>query len=40
MIAKEAPADRFLLIGDTAEERLWAEAAKTAGYLCADAYFT
>jgi len=39
MIAKEAPADRFLLIGDSAEERIWAEAAQTAGYLSADAYF-
>ena len=40
IIANEAPADRFLLIGDTSEERLWSEAAKTAGYLPADAYFT
>ncbi len=40
IIAKEAPADRFLLIGDTSEEQLWAEAAKTAGFLSADQFFT
>ncbi|MEM8538136.1 MAG: hypothetical protein AAGF56_09770 [Pseudomonadota bacterium] len=33
------PADRFVLVGDTAFEREWAEAARTAGYLAADRYF-
>lgn len=32
--------DRYLLVGDTALEREWAEAAQTAGYLTADLYFT
>lgn len=33
------PADRVLLVGDTAEERLWSEAGRLAGYLGADRYF-
>ena len=33
------PADRFLLIGDTAFEREWAEAAQMAGYLPAGQFF-
>lgn len=40
ILQQEGPADRFLVIGDTSEEQLWAEAAKTAGYLPADRYFT
>lgn len=40
ILRQEGPADRFLLVGDTSEEQLWAEAAKTAGYLPADRYFT
>lgn len=39
IVRREGPADRYLLIGDTGEERLWAEAAKTAGYISADRYF-
>ena len=37
--ARGTPADRYLLIGDTAAERGWAEAAQTAGYLNAAAFF-
>ncbi len=37
--AQGQPADRYLLIGDTAFERDWAEAAQTAGYLPAPDYF-
>ncbi len=33
------PADRYLLIGDTMDERDWAEAMRTAGYLPAQSYF-
>ena len=33
------PADRFVMVGDTAFERDWAEAARMAGYLRADQYF-
>jgi len=33
------PADRFVLIGDTDFEREWAEAARMAGFLPAQAYF-
>ena len=33
------PADRVILVGDTAEERAWAEAARLAWYLPAGAYF-
>ena len=40
VIQREGPSDRFLLIGDTSEERLWAEAAKTAGFLPADHFFS
>ncbi|WP_342068505.1 hypothetical protein [Yoonia algicola] len=34
------PADRFVIVGDTAIEREWAEAARTAGYLQADQFFS
>jgi len=37
--AERRPADRYVLIGDTAFEREWAEAAQTAGYLQADQFF-
>lgn len=33
------PADRFVIVGDTAIEREWAEAAQMAGYLRADQFF-
>lgn len=33
------PADRFVMIGDTAFERDWAEAARMAGYLTAAEFF-
>ncbi len=33
------PADRVLMVGDTAEERGWAEAARLVGYLGAERYF-
>lgn len=33
------PADRFVMIGDTAFEREWAEAARMAGYLSAADFF-
>lgn len=33
------PADRFVLIGDTAAERDWSVALKAAGYLPSDSYF-
>ncbi|MDX8347715.1 hypothetical protein SLH49_06925 [Cognatiyoonia sp. IB215446] len=33
------PADRFVMIGDTAFEREWAEAARMAGYLSASDFF-
>lgn len=33
------PADRYVMIGDTAFEREWAEAAQTAGYLPAAQFF-
>lgn len=37
--AQGYPADRFVMIGDTAFEREWAEAARMAGYLPADHFF-
>lgn len=37
--AQGQPADRILMIGDTAFEREWSEAARMAGYLSADQYF-
>lgn len=39
MRAHGAPADRFILIGDTMIEREWAEAVQSAGYLPAETYF-
>ena len=38
--AQGHPTDRFVIIGDTAFEREWAEAARTAGYLQADQFFS
>ncbi|WP_037293292.1 hypothetical protein [Roseobacter sp. CCS2] len=38
--ARGYPADRFVIVGDTAFEREWAEAARTAGYLQADQFFS
>ncbi len=37
--AQGKPADRFVMIGDTAFEREWAEAARMAGYLPAGDFF-
>lgn len=37
--ARKQPADRFVMVGDTAFEREWAEAARMAGYLDADQFF-
>jgi len=37
--AQGQPADRFVIVGDTAFEREWAEAARTAGFLRADQFF-
>ena len=40
MITAEGhPADRFVIVGDTAFEREWAEAGRTAGYLQAEQFF-
>lgn len=39
LVQQNQPADGFLLIGDTAFEREWAVAGKTAGYLPAQSYF-
>ncbi|MGZ9811135.1 hypothetical protein ACXN5S_11780 [Pseudoroseicyclus sp. H15] len=33
------PGDACVLVGDTGEERLWAEAGRLAGYLGAERYF-
>ena len=33
------PADRFVMVGSTAFEREWAEAAKMAGFLDGDSFF-
>ena len=37
--ARGKPADGYLVIGETAFEREWAEAGKTAGYLTGARYF-
>ncbi|WP_333713640.1 hypothetical protein [Yoonia sp.] len=37
--AEGGPADRLVMIGDTAFEHDWAEAGRMAGYLGADAFF-
>ena len=37
--ARGKPGDGYLMIGETEEERAWAEAAKTAGFLPAARYF-
>lgn len=34
------PGDRYVMIGDTAFEREWAEAGRMAGYLRADQFFS
>jgi hypothetical protein len=39
LAALACPADRVLMVGDTAEERGWSEAARLGGYLPADRYF-
>lgn len=33
------PADRFVLVGETAFEREWAVAARSAGFISGDTYF-
>lgn len=38
--AAKLPKDGVLVIGDTAQEALWSEAAKLAGFLPSDQYFT
>jgi hypothetical protein len=37
--ARGKPADGFLVVGETAFERDWAEAGKTAGFLSGERYF-
>lgn len=37
--AEKTSGDRFVLVGDTAFEREWTDAAKLAGYLSAETYF-
>ena len=39
LAAQRSPADRVLVIGDTALERGWAEAARMVGFLPAERYF-
>jgi hypothetical protein len=39
LAALPCPADRVLMVGDTAEERGWAEAARLGLYLSAERYF-
>ena len=39
LAALACPADRVLMVGDTAEERSWAEAARLGLYLPAERYF-
>ncbi len=39
IVAHGHPPDRVLIVGDTAFEREWAEAGRTAGYLQADQFF-
>ncbi|MCU0911150.1 MAG: hypothetical protein MUE98_07345 [Rhodobacteraceae bacterium] len=39
LAALACPADRVLMVGDTAEERGWAEAARLGLYLPAERYF-
>jgi hypothetical protein len=34
------PTDRVLMVGDTSEEQVWAEAARLGGYLSAARYFS
>jgi len=38
-VARRQSGDRFVMVGDTAFEREWAEAGKMAGYLQADQFF-
>ena len=37
--ALQLPLDGVLVIGDTAHERDWSEAARLAGFVPSDAYF-
>ena len=37
--AQQQAGDRFVMVGDTAFEREWAEAGRMAGYLTADQFF-
>ena len=37
--ALDWPSDRVLMVGDTADERFWSEAASLGAYLPADRYF-
>ena len=39
LAALPCAADRVVMVGDTAEERDWAQAARLAWYLPADRYF-
>ncbi len=39
IVSTGSPADRWLVVGETAFERDWAEAAKAAGFLSGEAYF-
>lgn len=38
--ARRNPADGYLIIGETSQEREWAEAAQAAGFLTGSRYFT
>lgn len=40
LCANGQPTDRYVMIGDTAFEREWAEAGRMAGYLPADQFFS
>ncbi len=40
LCANGQPADRYVIVGDTAFEREWSEAARAAGYLRADQFFS
>ncbi len=39
ILSRGRPSDGYLVIGETALEREWAEAGKTAGFLTGDRYF-
>lgn len=38
--AAKWPADRVVMVGDTSDERLWCDAARMAGYVPANRFFT